>query len=613
MTDETNHTQFESGHTVARRYRRRGRAVLAVAVLAGVALALALQAIAGRSALSDVRASANEALALQAATVTGILEKYRLLPPLLARREDIAGLFDRPWAEENRAEAARKAIEIAGFSGAKDVVFADAEGRIFASARKIYDRSSVQETTLFEAAGQGRLGRETRSLDADERAYVFASAVRREDKVAGVIAVYVRFDQIEATWALTAMPIVVTGPEGVIFLGNRPEWQLKSLHGGAEPLLEPAGGATGDLFRAPDGGLVIQAVRHLPLLDWRLHVLADHAPVTEARWLAGVIGLLVAALMGITGWFMVKRAEAVNLRMRRDRASALRLERLVRDRTRALSETNASLAREVDERTRTEEQLRRTQKELVQSAKLAALGQMSATLSHEYNQPLAAIRTYADNAQAFLERGREQPARDALSRIAGLTERMSELSRTLLGFARKPGTAISDVRLSAVVDEALLLAGPRAKKAGIMIRRTDVDGDLVVRGGRVRLTQVVVNLVNNAIDALSGIGTDRATADPEIRISAHAHEGDVALVIADNGPGLAPGDQEAVFEPFYSTKGVGEGIGIGLSIVYTIVKDLGGRIEAGESDMGGARFSVILQAGDRVRETGDSALAQAGT
>ena len=156
MTDETNHTQFESGHTVAQRYRRRGRAVLAVAVLAGVALALALQAIAGRSALSDVRASANEALALQAATVTGILEKYRLLPPLLARREDIAGLFDRPWAEENRAEAARKAIEIAGFSGAKDVVFADAEGRIFASARKIYDRSSVQETTLFEAAGQGR-------------------------------------------------------------------------------------------------------------------------------------------------------------------------------------------------------------------------------------------------------------------------------------------------------------------------------------------------------------------------------------------------------------------------------------------------------------------------
>lgn len=612
MTARSANSQTESGYQVARRYRLRGRMVLAGAVLAAVFLGLVLQELAGRSALAEVRASADEALALQAATVTGILEKYRLLPPLLSRREDIAGLFDRPWAPDNRDEAARKAIEIAGFSGAKDVVFADREGRIFASARGIFDRSSVQETTLFEAAGQGRLGRETRSLDADERAYVFASAVRRDSGVAGVIAVYVRFDQIEATWSLSAMPIVVTGSEGRIFLGNRPDWQLQALHAGEEPLLRPLGGASGDLFRAPEGGVLVEAVRHLPLLDWRLHVLADHAPVTEARWLAGVIGLLLAALLGITGWFMVKRAEAVHMRMRRDRASALRLERLVRDRTRALSLTNVSLGREVEERIRAEDQLRRTQKELVQSAKLAALGQMSATLSHEYNQPLAAIRTYADNARQFLERGREDKAREALGRIAGLTERMSELSRTLLGFARKPGTAISEVRLSAVVDEALLLAGPRAKKAGVIIRRDGLDPHIRVLGGRVRLTQVVVNLVNNAIDALTGIGATGPTDNPVITISAKQENGDVRLVIADNGPGLSPGDRETVFEPFYSTKGVGEGIGIGLSIVYTIVNELGGRVETGESAMGGARFDVVLQPAASAGETARGAMEETG-
>ena len=606
MTARTPNGATESGYQLARRYRMRARMVLAGAVFAAVLLGLALQELAGRSALAEVRASADEALALQAATVTGILEKYRLLPPLLSRREDIAGLFDRPWAPTNRDEAGRKAIEIAGFSGAKDVVFADREGRIFASARGIYDRSSVQETTLFEAAGQGRLGRETRSLDADERAYVFASAVRRDDAVAGVIAVYVRFDQIEATWSLSAMPILVTGSEGRIFLGNRPDWQLQPLHEGEGALLRPAGGTSADLFRTPDGALVVQAVRHLPLLDWQLNVLADHAPVREARWLAGVIGLLLAALLGITGWFTVKRAEAMHMRLRRDRASALRLERLVRDRTRALSQTNASLAREVEERARAEAQLRQTQKELVQSAKLAALGQMSATLSHEYNQPLAAIRTYADNARQFLERGREEPAREAISRIAGLTERMSELSRTLLGFARKPGTEITDVRLSAVVDEALLLAGPRAKKAGIVIRRSGIDPGVKVRGGRVRLTQVVVNLVNNAIDALTGIGAKGPTADPAIAISAAEASGAVRLVIEDNGPGLPSAEHDAVFEPFYSTKGVGEGIGIGLSIVYTIVKDLGGRIETGERAGGGARFTVVLQAA----QGGDEAMAQ---
>ena len=192
------------------------------------------------------------------------------------------------------------------------------------------------------------------------------------------------------------------------------------------------------------------------------------------------------------------------------------------------------------------------------------------------------------------------------ARIAGLTERMSELSRTLLGFARKPGTEITDVRLSAVVDEALLLAGPRAKKAGIVIRRSGIDPGLKVRGGRVRLTQVVVNLVNNAIDALTGIGAKGPTADTAIAISAAEASGAVRLVIEDNGPGLPSAEHDAVFEPFYSTKGVGEGIGIGLSIVYTIVKDLGGRIETGERAGGGARFTVVLQAA----QGGDEAMAQ---
>ncbi len=597
-----------SGYELVRRYRRLGRAVVAATLLGGLLLALGLQKVAGDRALDEVRASARETLALQQETINGILEKYRLLPPLLARRDDIANLFDRPWEPDNRKTARAKAIEIAGFSGAKDVAFADAEGRIFASARGIFDNSSVQETTLFEAAKQGRLGRETMSLEENERAYIFASAVREGNRAKGAIAVYVRFDQIEAAWSLSTNPIVVTGADDVVFLGNRVNWRLSRLKSGGDPILVPVDAAA-SVYDVADGGRAVEASRHLPLLNWTLHVLADYSPVEIARRSAMIIAALAAALVGIVTWYLIQRRAALVQRLRRDRASALRLERLVRDRTAELSASNLSLEHEVEVRTEAEIQLRRTQSELIQAAKLAALGQMSATLSHEYNQPLAAIRTYADNAAQFIARGQDAAAKDTLKRISGLVERMSELSRTLLAFARKPGTTVYDVQLGPVVDEALMLVGPRAKKVGVTIRRDNLDGSLHVRAGRVRLAQVIVNLVNNGIDALTGVGSEKVTQDPVIEISS-ARDGDTTLLIVeDNGPGIAEAGLDQIFEPFYSTKGVGEGIGIGLSIVYSLVKDFEGTIEAGTSDAGGARFVVRLAS---AAAKADTVLEEAG-
>ena len=584
----------ESGKAVMQRHRLHSRLVIGLALAGGLVLGGLLQMLAARNAMEGLRASADEPLALQGETISGVLEKYRLLPPLLAKREDIAAIFDRPWLRENRVSARAKAIEIAGFSGAKDVVFADTEGRIFASARGVFDNSALHETTLFEAASQGRLGRETVSAAERERSYIFASAVRRGDAVGGVIAVYVRFDQIEATWSLSANPILVTGSDGLIFLGNREDWQLKPLAGAQDAILTPVGGEPG-IHVLPDGNRVLASVKDLPLLGWRLHVLSDTRPVDQARRSAGIIGMLLAALVGMAGWFMVQRRLQLEMRLRRDKASAIRLERQVRQRTAALSATNASLAREVEERARTEDKLRRTQNELVQSAKLAALGQMSATLSHEYNQPLAAIRTYSDNAKLFLDRQKPKEAGEALSRIAGLVDRMSELSRTLLGFARKPGTDIMAVNLDAVVGEALLLAGPRAKKAGVRIDHQPSGVEVLAAGGRIRLTQVVVNLVNNAVDALTGVGSATPVHDPVVVIRVAGSDKEAVLIVEDNGPGIAEADRERIFEPFFSTKGVGEGIGIGLSIVYTILKDMNGSIRAGQGALGGALFEVRLR------------------
>ncbi len=596
MADNTIMLPLES--TLRRRYASLELAVILATALLGLAVAWVSQSIVADRAQRAVVATAREALALQAETLAGVLEKYRVLPPLLSRRKDVIALFSPVGQAAGGLAAQEMALEIASYSGAMDVAFADASGRVFASARGIFDNSRLNEAALLEAARQGRLGRESLSPQERERAYVFASAVRRDNALIGVIAIYIRMDQIEQTWALSANPITVTDAAGFVFISNRPDWQSRRLFGrpGDNPVFRDEGSAEDRTVLASAGSDLsyLAASRPLPLMGWTLHVLVDRGAVSSARLSAVLIAVLATLLAGSFAFLFVKRREATELRQLRAEASAQRLENLVRERTADLTQVNAALAHEVRERTEAEEKLRKTQAELIQAAKLAALGQMSATLSHEYNQPLAAIRTYADNATQLLERGKAQAAAEAMGRIAGLVDRMSELSRTLLSFARKPGTSVEDVLIAPVLDEALMLAGPRARKAGVTIRQEGALAGVAVRGGHVRLTQVVVNLVNNAVDALTGIGSKAAVDKPEIVVRLGRVGSRIALSVEDNGPGIPEEVRERMFEPFYSTKGVGEGLGIGLSIVYNIVREFDGSVSVTDAPGGGAVVTVLL-------------------
>lgn len=538
----------------------------------------------------QLQAKAAETLAVQAEALSGILDKYRLLPPLLSREASVVSLF-RGGNDESGA-ARRKAIEIHGMSGAKEVAFLFPDGRVLATARDLFSNDIATQDQMLTAARQGRLGREAIALDGDERVYGFASGVWEDGALLGILAVYVDFDPVEATWSLSTNPIFVTDRSGIVFLTNRPAWRLK-------PVSELMSG-TSSARRMLLGGEQIphgDATRSLPLLDWELHVLSDQRPLASARWTGGVIAALVCLLLGAIAAYFVQRREAHTLRMRRDRATALRLEWLVRERTRALSETNLSLSREIDERRQTEDRLRKTQAELVQAAKLAVLGQMSTALSHEFNQPLAALRTYSDNARRFLEKGKLDNVGDNLTRIGGLVDRMAGLSRSLLSFSRKPGNKTGAVALEPVLEESLLLVEPRARKAGVLVKRDMADAAHQVLGGHIRLSQVFVNLISNAVDAVSG--QDQGC----VWISVRHHEDEIAVSVEDNGPGVPEDIGELIFEPFFTTKEVGSGIGIGLSIVRNIIDEFGGRIDLDDSDHGGARFTVRL----KMAETGSLA------
>jgi two-component system C4-dicarboxylate transport sensor histidine kinase DctB len=242
----------------------------------------------------------------------------------------------------------------------------------------------------------------------------------------------------------------------------------------------------------------------------------------------------------------------------------------------------------VDERRRTEDRLRTTQNELLQAGKLAALGQMSAAIAHEVNQPLAAMRTFMASAKIYLQRGDQKQVSKNLDQIDGLAERMAKITHHLKTFARKsePGRP-EPVQVGRAIEGALFLTESQIKNEGVELT-VNVDPDLQVSGYAVQLEQVLVNLIRNALDALT------ETKHPTILVDAGAVGDLVRIRVADNGSGIPPELIDRIFDPFVSTKAVGKGLGLGLSITYGIVQDFHGRIYAANRAQGGAEIIVEL-------------------
>ncbi|ADZ69190.1 sensor histidine kinase [Polymorphum gilvum] len=591
-----------------RRRARRLKLVVAVALLASSAAIVWLTgAISLRFFLSDLEVRKDAALAVQSGALERLLDKFRLMTPLTARRPDVADVVERRDAEEG----GRIAAIAAGMSGAKEVWFLSPQGETIATS----DASTNSGALLgrqwipkaFREAAMGQLGRQLIPGNGWQPAsYVFASPIRVRDRLAGVVAVRVRLDDVEQAWALSKDALVALDENDVVVVTNVHDWRGTTLRTDTAP----GRGAAIDLLRAGGhlgrfrlvrpaqqaGGRAFLELREdLPVLGWKVVILSD---VAEART-QSANAMLIAFLLCVIGagavWSAVERREGLIRRLRSDRAAALRLERRVRSRTIDLTRANQRLEAEIEERLAAEAELRRAQAELVQAAKLATLGHMSAALSHEYNQPLAAIRTNAENATLLIARGEPERATESLARIGGLVARMAEIARTLKGFTRRAGTDLQPVSLRQAIDEALLLLTPQVRQQGIRLTTRLPDGDLVVLAGRIRLEQVIMNLVANAIDAVRG------REDPAIDLDVDVADGEVRLSVADNGTGIPEVAMGQIFDPFFTTKDVGAGLGLGLSIAYKIVHDFSGSLTAENRPEGGARFVMRLPLAQAVR------------
>lgn len=224
----------------------------------------------------------------------------------------------------------------------------------------------------------------------------------------------------------------------------------------------------------------------------------------------------------------------------------------------------------------------------MQAGKLAALGQMSAAIAHEVNQPLAAICTFMASAKVYLQRGDAKQVTRNLDLIDGLAERMASITHHLKTFARKSEQGRPEpVQIARAIEGALFLTESQIKAAGVRVT-SHAEPDLWVSGYAVQLEQVLVNLIRNALDAVA------EAKRPEIEISAEASTDTVRIAVADNGPGIADELIEQIFDPFVTSKPVGKGLGLGLSISYGIVQDFRGRIHAANRAQGGAELVIEL-------------------
>ena len=439
--------------------------------------------------------------------------------------------------------------------------------------------TSIITPEILKTASDGGLGRGFVVWPNGYRGYAFAYEVPQADGADPLIVVVIaslyelqKYVQLQGdTLYLTdrSGQIAVTNQRGAI--GNSIAEALGDDRFGSN---YPHGAEVSE-YSDPRGGW------HLVVAKSRA---AAHKYVSLVGWLAAISTLALALLAQL----ILSRRSAYLERLALQRAMRSELEETVQQRTSELTEANQVLQAEIARRHAIEKDLRDTHLELTQAAKLASVGQMSAVVSHELNQPLTAIRSNAELAREYLDRSDTARAGDKIGAILDMTDRIARLTKRLLNFSRQPRSDVYPVAIALPLEDALGILEPRIAKQDAIVD-VNVSPDVFVKAGRNRLSQVFINLIANALDAC-GDGAKGCV----IAISSRETDGGVELLFADNGPGVPEEQAAKVFDAFYSTKERGEGLGLGLSVSAKIIDEFGGTLRYRPGETGGAVFIVAL-------------------
>lgn len=606
----------------------------------GVALAVALVVGAGAAGrllgldrgMATLRADTSHKLDLFAATAAGLVNRLENVPATVQLNQDVIALFRGPVSPRRVAAVNDYLLRLNAHLGSVAVFIADQRGEVVASSNQSLRDDSLQGQDLsyrpyYQEALSGRVGRHFAiGASPEEPGYFFSYPIRDGERVVGVAVAKVGLAPINEAFALLGMPALIADRNQVVILSSLESWrytsmkprtldervdlELTGMYGERRiedfplgtnltfddgTLIRDKGVARGQLsIVRGDSGLLVQG-RTLDAMGWRLLIFSDLAPVrSQALAMAALSALLAAFTLVLLLYLKQRRRIArqkLEAKLALERANA-ELESMVEKRTRALSDTNLELRREMAVRVKAEATLRAAQDELVQAAKLAVLGQLATGITHELAQPLGAIRTLAGNAREFMRRADLDGAQSNLVIVDGLVDRMGEIIHPLKAFARKSPVLPEASDVSAALGSALFLLDQRIRAEGVSVVNHCAGDSVTAWCNRNRLEQVLINLIGNAIDAM------REASTKQLRISVRRGSDErVCIDVADSGEGLAPEVLDGLFTPFFTTKAAGSGLGLGLVISRGIAQDYGGDLTAENRPEGGARFTLWLPSG----------------
>ncbi|WP_122666051.1 sensor histidine kinase [Pseudomonas viridiflava] len=566
--------------------------------------------------------SGERQLELHARTLESEINKYTYLPSVLELESSVSALLNDP-TPELRSEVNDYLEGLNRRSRSRAIYVLDTTGRVLATSNwrdaDSYLGEDLSFRAYFQDAVRGLPGRFYGiGSTTGEPGYYLAHGLEEKGKIVGVAVIKVQLEALEQRWQRARLEAFVSDENGIIILSSDPARRLKSvrpltpeikerlarslqyywwplnelvplerelLSEGVEKLTFPANVSV-DLEHKQVSYLA--QTRQLSDTPWHLTLLT---PLEDLRREAGSQGMLVAVACALVAFLLIawnERRKVLSTRLAaREALQAANdeLERKIAERTEHLRASNERLKGQIRERRQAEDTLRKAQDELIQAGKLAAIGQMSTSIAHELNQPLAALRTLSGNTVRFLERGALDTASTNLRTINDLVDRMGRITASLRAFARR-GDDKGQARLSKAVDAALQLLTPRLENFSLELHQQYADAELMI--DQTRLEQILVNLIGNALDAM------HAQPLPEIWLEGSVIEGRYCLRVRDNGHGIDDETRKHLFEPFFTTKPGEQGLGLGLTLSASLAAATGGSLSAEQPESGGTAFVLWL-------------------
>lgn len=561
-------------------------------------------------------------LELHARTVESEINKYNYLPSVLELESNVSDLLNDP-SPELRIQVNDYLEGLNRRSRSRAIYVLDTTGRVLATSNWRDADSYLGEDLSFRAyyqdAIRGLPGRFYGiGSTTGEPGYYLAHGLEEKGKIIGVAVIKVRLEALEERWQRARLEAFVSDENGIIILSSDPARRLKSVRpltpqikerlarslqyywwplnelvpleresiaDGVEKLTFPANSSVDHEHTVVS---YLAQTRDLADTPWHLTLLT---PLEDLRREAANQGMLVAVACALVAFLLIawnERRKVISMRLAAREAleqANNELERRITERTADLRASNERLKGQIRERRQAEETLRQAQDELVQAGKLAAIGQMSTSIAHELNQPLAALRTLSGNTVRFIERGALDTATTNLRTINDLVDRMGRITASLRAFARR-GEDKGQASLIKAVEAALQLLAGRLENSALDLHQQIDDVELSI--DQTRLEQILVNLIGNALDAM------QAQPLPVLWLEGDLFEGRYRLRVRDNGHGIDAEARKHLFEPFFTTKPGEQGLGLGLTLSASLAAAAGGSLNAEDPAEGGTMFVLVL-------------------